>query len=161
MTLTPLQERIIQEARTWIGTPWRDGGSAVKGLGVDCGRFAIEVYYACGLCPKYEITVVNPVYCQQRKNPSMILRWLSERADVCRLLPRGLKDVIPGDLICSLEARVVHHVAIIDEDGRHAIGAIARYGVARYLVRGDPRQEKLVKAAFRPLALDAGPITKE
>jgi cell wall-associated NlpC family hydrolase len=43
--------RIIQEARTWIGTPYHDHGG-VKGVGVDCAHLLVKVYSAVGLVPE-------------------------------------------------------------------------------------------------------------
>lgn len=41
------RQKIIAEARTWLGTPWHHAGK-IKGAGVDCGQILIEVYANCG-----------------------------------------------------------------------------------------------------------------
>jgi cell wall-associated NlpC family hydrolase len=46
------RQAIIDEAKTWLRTPWRHY-AAVKGAGVDCGRLLIEVYAAVGLIAHY------------------------------------------------------------------------------------------------------------
>lgn len=43
-----LEEQIITEARTWLGTPWHLNQRS-KGLGVDCIRFITETLKSCGL----------------------------------------------------------------------------------------------------------------
>jgi cell wall-associated NlpC family hydrolase len=47
MTATATREAVLQEARTWIGTPFRHQ-AMVKQAGVGCGTFLIGVYGACG-----------------------------------------------------------------------------------------------------------------
>lgn len=41
------RQSVITEAATWLNTPWAHN-QAVKGIGVDCGQFPLEVYIACG-----------------------------------------------------------------------------------------------------------------
>ena len=55
--MNELQQRILFEAESWIGTPWREGGSCVKGPGggVDCSRYVLAVFNACGLCDMYTV----------------------------------------------------------------------------------------------------------
>lgn len=45
--------RVIEEAVSWIGTPWRHG-ARVKGAGVDCGQFLIAVFSSVGLIPEID-----------------------------------------------------------------------------------------------------------
>ena len=47
------REDVVAEAESWLRTPYHHMGS-VKGAGVDCGQFLIEVYYAVGLAPKID-----------------------------------------------------------------------------------------------------------
>jgi cell wall-associated NlpC family hydrolase len=39
---------VVAEAASWLGTKFKMNG-ALKGVGVDCGRFPHLVYFACGL----------------------------------------------------------------------------------------------------------------
>lgn len=41
-------QQIIDEARTWLGTPWQHQGS-LKGVGADCAGFIEGVNINCGL----------------------------------------------------------------------------------------------------------------
>jgi cell wall-associated NlpC family hydrolase len=45
-----IRERIVAEAMTWRGTPYRHQGS-VKGVGADCVWSLIRIYQAVGLVP--------------------------------------------------------------------------------------------------------------
>lgn len=48
-------ERILAEARTWLGTPFLHGAS-LKGKGCDCVGFVVGVWRACG----YELPDIPP-----------------------------------------------------------------------------------------------------
>ncbi len=45
------RQAVVAEARDWIGTPYQHH-QRVKGAGVDCAMFPVEVYAACGLMQK-------------------------------------------------------------------------------------------------------------
>lgn len=51
ITDTTTRELIVEEARSWIGTPYRRRG-AIKGVGCDCGSFPGMVLVNCGIIPK-------------------------------------------------------------------------------------------------------------
>lgn len=46
-------DRIVAEARTWIGTPYHNCGD-VKGAGVDCGMLLVRVVVDLGLVPAFD-----------------------------------------------------------------------------------------------------------
>jgi cell wall-associated NlpC family hydrolase len=52
MTEAALRQRIIDEAESWLCTPYHHA-AAVKGAGVDCAQILIEVYAAVGLADKF------------------------------------------------------------------------------------------------------------
>lgn len=47
------RQQIVNEARSWMGTPYHHAGRA-KGFGVDCGQILAAVYEAAGLIPHVE-----------------------------------------------------------------------------------------------------------
>lgn len=47
------RDRVVEEALTWEGTPYHHAAS-IKGAGVDCGTFLIEVYSAAGVIKKFK-----------------------------------------------------------------------------------------------------------
>jgi cell wall-associated NlpC family hydrolase len=56
-----MRERVVAEARSWLGTPYR-AAQRVKGHdgGVDCLTFVVEVYERAGLIPHYEVPYYPP-----------------------------------------------------------------------------------------------------
>lgn len=53
--MSELEQRqaVVAEALTWLGTPHHHQGR-IKGAGVDCGMFLLEVFHRCGLIPHVE-----------------------------------------------------------------------------------------------------------
>src|SRR5437899_3649351 len=60
--MNPLRQRIVDEALTWVKTPYVDH-AGVKGAGVDCAHLPLRVYQAVGLIP-YDF--VAPHYTPQQ-----------------------------------------------------------------------------------------------
>jgi len=52
-TDTERRRRIVDEARSWKGTPYRNCAD-IKGVGVDCGMLLLRVYVDCGLFPAFD-----------------------------------------------------------------------------------------------------------
>ena len=48
-----MREKIIAEARSWIGTPYHNCAD-VKGVGVDCGMLIVRVFVDLGLVPPFD-----------------------------------------------------------------------------------------------------------
>lgn len=46
--MDPRRQEAVIEAQRWIGTPFRMN-AAIRGVGVDCGRFLVEVYRTVGV----------------------------------------------------------------------------------------------------------------
>lgn len=96
------QESLIEEALTWIGTPY-SYGCCSKGKATDCSGFVMEVY--------------------NRALSTPIPRNSARQLEHCKEL-RG-KDVRPGDLVffaTGKDSRKVNHVGIMldTEDFIHA-----------------------------------------
>lgn len=54
MKESELRQRIIDEAESWLRTPYHHA-AAIKGAGVDCAQILIEVYTAVGLADKPDV----------------------------------------------------------------------------------------------------------
>lgn len=151
--MSPLQERILNEAKSWIGTPWREGGSAAKGVngGVDCSRFVLSVFHASGLCENFTLPVVPGVYCMDRKNPSLILEFLIGHPELCEEISG--QDYEPCDIVTFREGAIVHHVGIVLEDGVSMISCRSPQGVDRHIFKEDSYLMKRLNKVFRAIAL--------
>ena len=49
------RNRIVDVARSWLGTPYHHG-ARVKGVGVDCGTLVAEVFTEAGVIPPVNIS---------------------------------------------------------------------------------------------------------
>lgn len=47
------RQKIVAEARKWIGTPYHDNGD-IRGVGVDCGMLLVRVFVDLGLVPPFD-----------------------------------------------------------------------------------------------------------
>lgn len=108
-----LRARIVQEARTWLGTPFSPHAST-KGVGCDCVTFALAVYKAAGAAP---LDAELPRYRIDRgaHNPdSQLLAWLQ----ACPWLRREESPGL-GSVVAMRVGASEHHVALLV--GEHAI----------------------------------------
>ena len=48
-----MREKIVAEARSWIGTPYHNCAD-IKGVGVDCGMLLVRVYVDTGVVPPFD-----------------------------------------------------------------------------------------------------------
>lgn len=106
--LRGVEKKIVEEAMTWMGTPYKYAGSD-KGVGTDCSGMVLRVYEdAAGL-----------------KLP----RNSRKQAEFCKKLKKG--DVKAGDLVffaTGKDAGVVSHVGIMI-DGSRFVHASSKKGV--------------------------------
>ncbi len=95
------RERIVVEARTWLGTPFHHQGRA-KGVGVDCAGVAVGVAKACGL-----------EWADARGYGRIPHRGLFSATIDAVTEPVELADVHPGDLMVFAWRDDPQHVAIV------------------------------------------------
>lgn len=133
-----LDNRIVEEARLWLGTPWHHN-ARLRGVGVDCVQFAMAVLEACG-APKKSYDN----YYRQPKGNSLL-----DAIDELSYSSRT-EEIKAGCILIFEIAGVPHHVAIatsettmIHADQRvgkvveHSIGGWVRKLAAIYEVSID------------------------
>src|SRR5438309_8526646 len=99
-----IRNEICAIARSWLGTPYHHMGR-VKGAGVDCAMFPLEVYREAGLIKSIEI----PYYPQQ---------WMLHRSEeiylgVVQRHAREIEQPAPGDFVLYHFGRCWSHGAIV------------------------------------------------
>ncbi len=90
------RKKLVEEAITWLGTPYKYAGQE-KGVCTDCSGFVMQVYLT-------ELDIKIP-------------RNSAKQADFCKTLKK--KDVKPGDLVffaTGKEAGRVTHVGMMLDD---------------------------------------------
>lgn len=123
--MTTDQKRIVDEARSWIGTPFYPHGRT-KGVGVDCVQLAREVYTACGMVDPTEFESYKMAD-GETLAASKVLRWLY--GHVAEFVPTD--GPLPGRLVTLKVGRVTHHVGIVT-GGRTFVQAVMKYGVREF-----------------------------
>lgn len=103
-----LEDKLVGEAMTWMGTPYKYAGSE-KGVGTDCSGMVLRVYEDIA--------------------GAKLPRNSRKQAEFCRKLKRD--DVKAGDLVffaTGSDRKVISHVGIMIDDNRF-VHASAKKGV--------------------------------
>jgi len=143
---TELEQRaaVIAEAKAWIGTPFAQN-AALKGIGVDCGRFLSEVYGACGFPVPQDIAHWPKDWMMHVSDE----RYLS----IIEQFATRVESPQTGDAVIFRMGRVFSHGGIIVSWPSEMIHARWRTGVEI----GDPSKspfERRQKLFFSPWAGD-------
>jgi len=146
-----LRKRVVEEARSWRFTPYHIMGR-IKGAGVDCMTFLIEVYRAAGIAGLEEFENYTPFY-----RPGFFLHRGDEiylYGDKNENIP-GMLDFTyeiqpppkPADIVLYRFGRVFAHSAIVI-DWPLVIHAFSGHGVME--ARGDSGALARPKVFLRP-----------
>lgn len=86
-----LQQRIVDEALGWVGTPYHHHGR-IRGVGVDCAMLLAEVYATSGAIPRLDPGFYAPQYGLHRSD-TLFEGWVAQYADRVEGPPQ-LADVV-------------------------------------------------------------------
>lgn len=104
MITNELREKIVAEAKTWIGTPYHHLAD-VKGHGVDCAMLLIRVYCGLDIAPAFDPRPYSPQW-YFHHSEEVYLSWIKKYCDPVEV---GL----PGDIMVYRFGRCAAHGAII------------------------------------------------
>ncbi len=134
----------IAEARTWLGTPFRDQAD-VKGGGVDCGMLLVRAAVDTGLVAPFDPRPYPPQWHLHRDEERFL-------AIVSRLGREVARMPIAADVIVYRVGRCFAHGGIVIENG-HVLHAYYKTGHVAisplhetelaFLPNGNPRPFKL------------------
>lgn len=105
--MTDARQHIIDEAMTWLGTPWHHN-ALLKGVGVDCAQFLIGVYAGVGAVPNIT-TGWYPRDWHLHRNEPMFLNFLRQYAD-------PVEDGKKGDIAMWRFGRHPAHGSIVIDE---------------------------------------------
>lgn len=110
-----LRQRIVQEALSFVGTPYHLGGR-VKGAGVDCATLVFLTYLHCGLIPNEDLGVFqHDWYCHAKEETYLmrILRHAYKTAEAVTF--RSMTEAKPGDIVLvkAARSRLYNHGGIV------------------------------------------------
>jgi cell wall-associated NlpC family hydrolase len=101
------RERVVAEARAWIGTPYHSG-QRVRGAGVDCAQLPAAVYHAAGMVTEIPVTHYSPQFHLHRSEELYLAEVLGHAVE----LPAEATPQ-PGDFVLWKVGRVFAHGAIV------------------------------------------------
>lgn len=118
-----MRRRVVDEAESWVGTPYVSNG-LIKGRrgGTDCAMILVGVYGNVGLIPKEYDPRPYPaewhVHRNEEKYMEQVLRWAMEVPGPPE------REPLPADLVMFKVGRVFAHAAIIVKwpNVIHAVG---------------------------------------
>ena len=110
---------LVAEARSWLGTPFRDQAD-VKGGGVDCAMLLVRSAVDTGLVPPFDPRPYPPQWHLHRDEERFL-------AIVGRLGREVQREAIPGDVIVYRVGRCFSHGGVIIE-GDHVLHAYYKTG---------------------------------
>lgn len=109
MTEQEQRQRVIDEAMTWLGTPWHHA-ARIKGAGVDCAMFLAEVYHAAGLLPRID-PGEYPMDWMMHRDEERFLSWVEQYAKIKKSPKRG-------DMVIFRFGRTFSHGGVLLDDER-------------------------------------------
>ena len=117
------RERLITEAKEWLGTPYHTRGRVKQG-GCDCGTFLLGVLENAKLLPHIDV----PYYSEDIACHCATPRYLQEIETHCKLVKND--DMKPGDILLFwfTGSKVPHHAAFLVDDN-YIIHSYTRQGV--------------------------------
>lgn len=98
------RQKVVKEALEWINTPYHHMGR-VKGVGTDCGMFALGVFENCGLIP-HEKVEYYPHDWHLHRDKQQYLNWLNKYT-------KEVREPKPGDIVAYQYGRCISHGAIV------------------------------------------------
>jgi len=101
-----LRQAIVDEAKSWARTPWHHE-ARVKGGGVDCGMFLLEVYEKVGLIPHIEPDHYSMDFMCHRSEEWFMETILKFAREITQ------PPFLPGDVIMFQHGRIYSHSGII------------------------------------------------
>ncbi len=144
-----LRDRVVREARGWIGTPYHHG-ARVKGAGVDCAQILIAVYAAAGVIEPFDPGYYPPDWMLHR-GEERYAQFIARFADEFdwRATP-----ILPADVVVWRYGRTFSHGAIVTAWPR-VVHAYAQNGcVEEADVTGTPMADGRPMRAFRARGID-------
>jgi cell wall-associated NlpC family hydrolase len=108
-----LRSAVVAEARSWLGTPFRDNG-ATKGIAVDCAMLLREVYVSTGVLEFFEPRPYSTQW-MLHQDEELFLSWIQKFGP-------ETNEIKPGNVIVYQFGRCFSHGAVIvnERDVVHA-----------------------------------------
>ena len=104
------RQQIIDEALTWVGTPYQHQAMC-KGYGVDCAMLAAGVSKQLGLLTVDDLKNIPPYPRDWHMHQDFPMLTDSMKAIGC--IQKNIEDRLPGDIVVFKIGRVPSHLGIL------------------------------------------------
>src|SRR5579859_2059882 len=107
-----LRQKVVDEALSWIGTPYRSNGM-IKGRrgGTDCAMFPLAVYAECGYIPKEFDPRPYPPQWHVHQNEEMYMKYVRSFSREVPGPPD--REPLPADFVMFKIGKLFAHGAIV------------------------------------------------
>lgn len=114
-----LRARVIEAARRWIGTPYRQQGARL-GAGIDCAMLLVRAWVDAGIVEEFDPRPYPPEW-HMHRGEERYLAWMKAVAE-------PVEAGQPGDVALWRFGRCFSHAAVITRPGVvvHAIAGHSR-----------------------------------
>ena len=108
------REKVIQEALSWLKTPYRLGGR-IKSVGCDCATFILCVMVNCGVFTDERLGHYAQDWWRHTTDDNYVMSVLRHAPKVAEAICYRTVDVQPGNIVLVKAAgsRVRNHGAIV------------------------------------------------
>jgi cell wall-associated NlpC family hydrolase len=132
---------VVAEALTWLRTPYHHRGK-IKGVGVDCAQFPLQVYAKCGLIEPFDAGDYPPDWHLHRSEEKYLIQVRARSHEI------EIESVQPGDFVVFRIGRCFAHGAIVIDWPRiiHAV-------VNKAVLLDEATNGRLAKSARRAFTL--------
>lgn len=117
------REQIVEEARKWLGTPWRHQGRTDRGI--DCAGLVVKVAHALG-----QSTFDDTSY-QRTAQKQKLMSYFEQELDT-----QPLQQLRPGDVVLFRDNSYPCHVGIVTE--KHGLPYLIHAHAIRRCVIEEP-----------------------
>jgi NlpC/P60 family putative phage cell wall peptidase len=104
-----LNERIVEEAKGWIGVPYQH--RSWSKFGCDCTGLIIGIMKALGFGPDYQVRLYPLDWCLHDMADNHLLEEISKYTN---RIPKA--HIIPGDILLFKWGKCASHMGILIED---------------------------------------------
>lgn len=107
-----MRDKIIQEALTWLHTPYHHQARQ-KGIGVDCAQFIAGIAINLGIFPEdLDMPTDYSIEWHLHNREERLVQGLIERG----CIQKDINDTQPGDILCFKMGRAVGHLGLMMPD---------------------------------------------
>ena len=110
-----IRKKIVEEARSWLNTPYHLG-ARVKGAGVDCATFILQVMVNVGIFTDDRLEAYGPDWFKHTEEERYRMQVLRHARKILETVCYRSTEALPGQIVLGRhQSKVLNHGAIVTE----------------------------------------------